>query len=405
MDQTRPVTGRRRRLTSPPPPWTPVEGRLPWSLCLINSMFSPILYILNDLYDSATTFHRVLILELVSVLSAIQLMPVTKPDPLLSLILEMIKIGLVGDCIYAVAAQLRRRSEKNLMLRSLLSKATLLFGSSTEVALTLLLLRQSKVPAAERVLVGSVYAKVLVMGAVCLISRRFGPAQSALSMHTADCSDVFRLLMVGGMLILSSAPHILSRSRPLLFFLYSRADHNCRRERLGRQRRPSVPYPPRGLHVLLCLSTKLHTERTKTPKGRSESVEPPPRRRTWYGRDDYLDFHALCSPHCSRPPSTAPVHTSPRSRDARFGRHSHLFRCALPCRSTHGSISKYWTGFRRRSRRTMDECPSICTVDLLLPSAAYGSGRIQCRPLRRPCRPGRHSPSKRCLAPGARRVK
>lgn len=160
-------------------------------------MFSPILYILNDLYDSATTFHRVLILELVSVLSAIQLMPVTKPDPLLSLILEMIKIGLVGDCIYAVAAQLRRRSEKNLMLRSLLSKATLLFGSSTEVALTLLLLRQSKVPAAERVLVGSVYAKVLVMGAVCLISRRFGPAQSALSMHTADCSDVFRLLMVG----------------------------------------------------------------------------------------------------------------------------------------------------------------------------------------------------------------
>ena len=225
MDQTWPLRGRRERLTSPPPPSTISEGRSRWGLCPLAILIDPTISIVNDLYDAATTFHRVLVLELLLILAATRFMQSGEPDPLLSLILEMIKIGLVGDCIFAVTAQLRRRCKTNMLLKRLMCKATFVFGSSTEVALTFMLFRQGKVSAAERVLVGSSYAKTLVIGAICLISRRRVPGQSALGARVTGHSDIIRLLIVGGLLVLSSAPHILSKSVPLF---RSQAKQHCR---------------------------------------------------------------------------------------------------------------------------------------------------------------------------------
>lgn len=201
------------------------EARLHWSLFPLVILISSTISVLNDLYDAATTFHRVLILELLSIVAVIRFMSLREPDPLLGLILEMIKIGLVGGCIYAVTAQLRRRCKTNMLLRRLLCKATFVFGSSTEMALTLMLLRQGNVLGAERVLVGSVYAKILVIGTTCLIPRRHVSAQAASGARATDFSDIVRLLIVGGLLVLSSAPHILSTSVPLY---RSQAKQHCR---------------------------------------------------------------------------------------------------------------------------------------------------------------------------------
>ena len=214
MDQTWPGRGRRERLASPSPPPGLSEICLHWSLRPLATLIGSTSSVMSDLYDSATTFHRVLILELLSIVAVIRFISSGQPDPLLGSVLELIKVGLLGACIYAVTTQLRRRCKKNMLLRRLLCRATFLFGSSTEMALTLVLFKQGKVPAAERALVGSVYAKILVIGAICLISGRRIPGQAASGAQATDFFNIIRLLIVGGLLVLSSAPHILSTSIP-----------------------------------------------------------------------------------------------------------------------------------------------------------------------------------------------
>lgn len=126
----------------------------------------------------------------------------------------MTKIGLVGNCIAAVTLQLRRRAERIPMLGNLLFRTPLLVGSSTEIAMVLVVLNQKGAAATDSFFVGIMYAKLLFVGALCFIFYSIRPAQQRSSLSTANSSDVVQLLVVGGLMVLASAPRIQSRLEP-----------------------------------------------------------------------------------------------------------------------------------------------------------------------------------------------
>lgn len=216
MDQERPTTVRRRRYVSPPPPLEPYteEDELHWSLSLIRLVTGPVLCVILDLYNSASLFKRVLVWQLSSIVVAMEYMQQNNPEPLLSAILAMTKIGLVGNCIAAVTLQLRRRAERIPMLGNLLFRTPLLVGSSTEIAMVLVVLNQKGAAATDSFFVGIMYAKLLFVGALCFIFYSIRPAQQRSSLSTANSSDVVQLLFVGGLMVLASAPRIQSRLEP-----------------------------------------------------------------------------------------------------------------------------------------------------------------------------------------------
>ena len=215
MEQEWATTVRRRKNESPPPPVEIyAEDELHWSLSIIRLVAGPLLCVMLDLYNSASLFSRVLIWQLSSIVVAMEYMQQSNPEPLLSALLAMIKMGLVGNCIAAVTLQLRRRAERIPMLGNLLFRTPLLVGSSTEIAMVLVVLNQKGAAATDSFFVGIMYAKLLFVGALCFIFYSIRPAQQRSSLSTANSSDVVQLLFVGGLMVLASAPRIQSRLEP-----------------------------------------------------------------------------------------------------------------------------------------------------------------------------------------------
>ena len=209
-DQQAPDHHRRRK--SPPPSTQPVvEGHSHWSICLVKNIAEPVSCVLQNLYHATSTFHRVVVWQLLLIIVAIEHLPRKDADPLLSVVLRMSKIALVGDGIAAITCQLQRQSEASPFLASLLSKALLLTGSCTEMAMTLVLFNKGDTRAAQEFMTGTIYAKLLFGGAVCTISSVLRPAMLQSSAHWSDSKDTLHLLTIGGLLVLASAPHIQSR--------------------------------------------------------------------------------------------------------------------------------------------------------------------------------------------------
>lgn len=213
MNQTRPSPSLRRRLISPPPPGTSTT-QLHWALYLLRSFALSSLSAVGEVYHATSTFHRVLVSQLLLTIVAVELMRSVEADPLLSTILGMVKVGLVGDCIFSVVHQLRRRSSSRALLETVLCEAPLLTGSSTELVLTILFIRDETASAAEEFLIGTIYAKLLVIGAMCLVSHGLYLSSSDVTVWPEAWSDVLHLLIIGGILVFASAPQIQSRSVP-----------------------------------------------------------------------------------------------------------------------------------------------------------------------------------------------
>ena len=163
---------------------------------------------MRDLYHATSALHRIVVWQMLLAIIAMRLMGPVKMDPLLLAGLGIIKLGLVGHFIFGVVVQLHRQSRSSSLLTTLLRKAPLLAGSSTELSMAILLLRTNRTVAAEQLFIGSVYAKVLVIGALCLISHGLYLPRPSSGAEMPILSDIIRLLIVGGMLIIASAPRV-----------------------------------------------------------------------------------------------------------------------------------------------------------------------------------------------------
>lgn len=210
MTSTWPLPRRGGRRYSSPPPAFSNNGRH-WSLCWLRELGTSTLTVLEDIYQETSLFHRVLISQLIVVVVAIELLRPNRADPLLSAVLEMIKIGLVADRISAVTLQLRRLFGSSRVLDFLLNKVPLVAGSSTELVLAILIFRNEKLSTAESFLIGSAYAKTLAMGALCLVLHGLCPGLPRVNTWTADWPIVLRLLGSSGVLVFASAPRMESR--------------------------------------------------------------------------------------------------------------------------------------------------------------------------------------------------
>ncbi|PSN59166.1 hypothetical protein BS50DRAFT_641202 [Corynespora cassiicola Philippines] len=159
--------------------------------------------------------HRVVFWRLSLVTAVTWFMLPGPPDPLLAAVLELIKIGLVVDRIVAMAARLRRSHLPGAAAGRLLDSIPLGTVLSTELAVATSALRSEDAPMAQRFLTGSVYAKTLAVGGLCLVLHGLRPERRRAVVDVCDdgWATVVRLLGAGGALVLASAPRIESESR------------------------------------------------------------------------------------------------------------------------------------------------------------------------------------------------
>jgi Ca2+/H+ antiporter len=153
-----------------------------------------------------------LISQLLMVLVAVELLRSGRTDPLLCLVLGLIKLGLVADCISILTLHMRRLSGSSSVLAFLLCNVPIVTGPSAELALAMHALRENKSSTTNMFLMGSVYAKALAMGASCLILQGLRARIPGIDMQ-AESPIVPWVLGVSGVLILASAPHIDSKYR------------------------------------------------------------------------------------------------------------------------------------------------------------------------------------------------
>ncbi|KAH8710262.1 hypothetical protein GQ44DRAFT_776633 [Phaeosphaeriaceae sp. PMI808] len=214
----------RTRYFSPPPDY--LMDRPIWPLRTLKGVITTILNTLEDLCQDTSPFHRILILQLLMVIAAIELFRLDQADSLLSVFSGLIKVGLVADCSSIVTFHLRRLSASNTILSFLLCNAPLISGSFVELAFTMVVLRGDTPTMANRFLAGSVYAKPLVMGGFCLILHGLRTGFSGAEPRTVESSIIPWVLGVSGVLVLVSAPRIesnrqwVSQGVPLFLLLH-----------------------------------------------------------------------------------------------------------------------------------------------------------------------------------------
>lgn len=163
--------------------------------------------------QDTSPFHRVLISQLLVIIVAVELLTSDRDDPLLSLLSGLGKVVLVADCASIVTIHVKRLSASNQPLAYVAYKTSLVTGPFAELALTVLFLRGTTPSTAKRFLIGSVYAKLLAVGALCLVCRGLRTAFPGNDTQAMESPIVLGLLGVAGLTALACAPHIESKHR------------------------------------------------------------------------------------------------------------------------------------------------------------------------------------------------
>jgi Ca2+/H+ antiporter len=110
---------------------------------------------LRDVCSSYSTLCRILLVHV----AIVKMLPLTRSGTAISLVLDLFLAGMVAHGIVHVERQLAARSN---FVRSILA-------SSTELAMVALLLQKETVAPLTTFLVGLVYAKLFVVGGLCLL--------------------------------------------------------------------------------------------------------------------------------------------------------------------------------------------------------------------------------------------
>jgi Ca2+/H+ antiporter len=205
------MSPRRSRYLSPPPPIR--IGRRYTAYEPLKQVGTAMAAALQNMHRETSAFHRLLASQLIVVVVSIELLKTDQLDPLLSILLGLLKVALVADCTSIMTLRMRRISSSSKALDALLSTVPFAAVPVVELALAMQMLKQKPPSSANRFLTGSIYAKLLVAGACSMILYSLQCGSATVELHSTKMSPVPWLLGVSGALVLASAPQIESMFR------------------------------------------------------------------------------------------------------------------------------------------------------------------------------------------------
>jgi hypothetical protein len=196
------------RWRSPPPPSPTTQMR--GSLYLLEELGKPVLCALIDICQDISAFHRILFSQLLVVTAAVELLRPDQTDHVLSVLLGVVKLALIVDCISIVTHHLIQLSVSNKVLDFVLYRTPLVTGPLSELALAMLMLKDGATSTAKNFLIGCVYVKPLLAGALCLGFYGPRPGSPGIQSQTTELPIVSQFFLVGGVLVMVSAPTVES---------------------------------------------------------------------------------------------------------------------------------------------------------------------------------------------------
>ncbi|EOA85881.1 uncharacterized protein SETTUDRAFT_28838 [Exserohilum turcica Et28A] len=152
------------------------------------------MWTLEDMLEEISTVHRILLCYSVAISVAIEWLRLNHEDTLLSIFVEMVQFAVVVDCILIITYHLMHLSASNRMLATVVYQTPLVTGPLAEFELTRLMLMENATTAANIFLVGCMYAKPLVAGALCLVLHNLyigGPGMQPHANILTNVSKVF----------------------------------------------------------------------------------------------------------------------------------------------------------------------------------------------------------------------
>lgn len=230
------------RYYSPPPPSTPRDG-------LVAATWNA----LEESYQTISLTYGKEVILLVLTVAVIKFSGDSRDDSQQAAISVLIRLGLVVYSATATSLHLERRSVERQPVKQqsverqsafrpastpLVNGVHIVTGFVTELALAVLP-GHDRSQATQDFLVGAVYAKLLVVGALCLLSSGQHSEVRGSGITTTRLRNVCVLLATGGAFVLALPSHIESKRRQRR--RKQNADRECRRRPMGVARSASVP--------------------------------------------------------------------------------------------------------------------------------------------------------------------
>lgn len=148
--------------------------------------------------------RRILLLQFLVVIAALKIVDPFPVHPLLSTAMRLIALGLVADLISIVALQLRQLPPPHGLLHYLCSSVPFVAGLSAELAIAVLALKCGEGAVAQRLLAGTVHAKLLATGGLCLALGMSRLQSSAVDRHIARTTTSAWFLSVASIIAFAS---------------------------------------------------------------------------------------------------------------------------------------------------------------------------------------------------------
>jgi hypothetical protein len=139
---------------------------------------------------------------LVLVLVVIESLRIDGSNVSLSIALDVAWLGLTAHWIFLTTHWLRTRYFSHPVVHILLTTMPWAAGSTTDLAVIIRLFTEGEIPAVETFLLGSAYAKPLVLGALCLILQGVWPSENSDAAGDID-SGIVQVLWYTGMLVVA----------------------------------------------------------------------------------------------------------------------------------------------------------------------------------------------------------
>lgn len=150
-----------------------------------------------------STSHLILLGHSVVLTVVVQCLRLDRTDTLLSVSLGVVELAVVVDCIFIVTHHLTRLSESNQIPAMVVYQMPFIIGPLSEFEFARLMLEDHATAAANTFLVGCVYVKPLVAGALCLGLHGLytgGPEMQLRAVHSSDVPNFFLWIWLSLML-------------------------------------------------------------------------------------------------------------------------------------------------------------------------------------------------------------
>jgi Ca2+/H+ antiporter len=161
-----------------------------------------------------STLHVILLCYSV-VLTIVEWLRLDRADTLLSISLGVVKLAVVVDCIFVVTHYLTRLSTSHRMLGIILYQTPFVTGPLFEFELTRLMLKDNATAAANTFLVGCVYVKPLVAGALCLGLHGLHTGRPRMQLQATNLFHVSEFFLRSGLLLMVYAYGFGFQSLPM----------------------------------------------------------------------------------------------------------------------------------------------------------------------------------------------